>query len=134
MVSGKPTLACGSRSGVRRVYVGERRQAGRPVKRDARTHALVRRGKSSITLSSALCRHTRLLHVRRGKSSRTHAVEALSHRIGSNRTGARFAGLLWLKVLFVNLIMVWTETSFHGLVFLLGQFDLGENGLNKQVG
>jgi hypothetical protein len=30
--------------------------------------------------------------------------------------------------------MVWAETSFYGLVFLLGQFDLGENGLNKQVG
>jgi hypothetical protein len=30
MVSGKPTLACGSRSGVRRVYVGERRKDARP--------------------------------------------------------------------------------------------------------
>lgn len=31
----------------------------------------------------------------------------------------------------LNLTMVCAETSFHGLV--LGQFDLGENGLSKLV-
>ena len=34
----------------------------------------------------------------------------------------------------LKLIMVWAGTSFHGLVSLLGQFNLGENRLCKLVG
>ena len=29
--------------------------------------------------------------------------------------------------------MVWAGTSFHGLVSLLGQFNLGENGLSNSM-
>jgi hypothetical protein len=48
----------------------------RAVKRDARTHALVRRSGSGVSF----------LHVR-GAARTVLAVEALSHRIGRNRTG-----------------------------------------------